>query len=85
MIDWGEYADTLLEEFALCCNARPMHNAVEVCLEKDGVAKFAYRLATIRSWGEAAELEAACTEFAPKLHELEKKLVFDILRSSPPR
>lgn len=85
MIDWGEYADHLLEEFALCCNARPMHNAIEVQLEKDAVAKFAYRLNNLRAWGEIDEIEAACTEFAPKLHELEKKLVYNILRSSPPR
>jgi len=82
MIDWKAYAEFLLEEFDLCIKAKPMHDAINVQLEKDAVAKVAYRLNNIRAWGTDTEIEQVCLEFSPKLDELKKKLVFNILRNS---
>ena len=81
MKDWKSKADLLLEEFDLCIKAKPMHDAVNVQLEKDAVAKFAYHLSTQRSWGTDNEIAEAYYQLEPRLQELKKKLVFEILKN----
>jgi hypothetical protein len=83
MMDWKVRADELLEEFNLCVKAKPMNNAVDVQLEKDAVAKFAYHLSTQRSWGTDNDIAEACHNLEPRLNELKKKLVLNILTSNP--
>jgi hypothetical protein len=83
MIDWKARADQLLEEFNLCVKAKPMHDAVNVQLEKDAVGKFAYHLATQRSWGTENEIAEACYQLEPRLTELKKKLIIEILQHGP--
>lgn len=80
MIDWKQRADELLKEFDLCCKAKPMHDAVNVQLEKDAVGKFAYNLATHRSWGTDNEIAEACYQLEPRLASLKKKLIIEILQ-----
>ena len=48
-MDIRDYADRLLEEFDMCCKARPMNNTVDVQIAKDNAAKWAYYLNTQRS------------------------------------
>ena len=79
MIDWKQRADELLAEFDLCCRAKPRHDAINVQLEKDSVAKFAYHLATQRGWGTDNEIAEACHQFEPRLQRLKEKLIMDIL------
>ena len=79
MIDWKQRATELLEEFDLCCKAKPKHNAINVQLEKDSVAKFAYHLATQRGWGTDNEIDEACYQFEPRLQLLKEKLIIEIL------
>ena len=62
MIDWKARADELLEEFNLCIKAKPRHDAINIQLEKDTVAKFAYHLSTQRGWGTDAEIAEACQQ-----------------------
>jgi len=81
MIDWRQRADELLKEFELCCKAKPKHDAINVQLEKDTVAKFAYHLNTQRGWGSELEIAEACHQLEPRLNELKKKLVFEILQN----
>ena len=81
MIDWRQRADELLKEFDLCCRAKPRHDAINVQLEKDSVAKFAYNLATQRGWGTELEIAEACHQLEPRLNELKKKLVLEILQN----
>lgn len=83
MIDWKQRADELLTEFNLCLRAKPMHNAVNIQLEKDTVAKFAYHLNTQRGWGTDREIAEACCQLEPRLNELKKKLVMEILTNGP--
>ena len=83
MIDWKARADTLLTEFDLCCRAKPKHDAINFQLEKDAVAKFAYQLATQRSWGTDNDIAEACHQLEPRLAELKKKLVTEILQHGP--
>jgi fumarate hydratase class II len=83
MIDWKAKANELIEEFNLCCKAKPKHNVINIQLEKDAVAKFAYHLATQRSWGTDTEIAEACNQLQPRLEELKKKLVIEILQNGP--
>lgn len=79
MIDWKIRADELIEEFNVCCRAKPKHDAVNVQLEKDSCAKFAYHLSTQRSWGTDREIAEACYQLEPRLRKLKEKLVMEIL------
>lgn len=79
MTDWKQRATELLEEFDLCCRAKPKHDAINVQLEKDSVAKFAYHLATQRGWGTDNEIAEACCQFEPRLQLLKEKLIIEIL------
>lgn len=83
MIDWKSRADQLLEEFNMCIRAKPMHNAVDIQLEKDTVAKFAYNLSTQRGWGSDLEIAEAIYQLEPRLAELKKKLIIEILQHGP--
>lgn len=78
-IDWKQRADDLIEEFNLCCQAKPKHDAINIQLEKDKVAKFAYHLATQRGWGTDNEIAEACHQLEPRLSRLKEMLVMEIL------
>lgn len=79
-MDWKLYAQRLLDEFNLCIQARPKHNAVDVQLEKDTVARFAYMLNTQLGWGTENEIAEACYQLEPRLKKLKEKLTFEILK-----
>lgn len=83
MIDWRQRADELLREFELCCQAKPRHDAIDIQLEKDSCAKFAYHLNTQRGWGTDAEVAEACHQLEPRLKQLKEKLVMEILQHGP--
>ena len=83
MMDWKAHADRLLEEFDLCCKAKPKHDAVNIQLEKDSVAKFAHHLNTQRGWGTDHEIAEACHQLEPRLQRLKEKLVMEILQNGP--
>ena len=80
MTDWRQRADELLREFELCCQAKPKHDAVNIQLEKDTVAKFAHHLNTQRGWGTDAEVAEACHQLEFRLTQLKEKLVMEILQ-----
>jgi hypothetical protein len=79
MTDWKDRADKLLEEFNLCCRAKPKHDAVNIQLEKDSVYKWAVHLNNQRGWGTDNEIAEACLQFEPRLAKLKEKLVMEIL------
>ena len=83
MTDWKARADKLIEEFDLCCRAKPRHDAVNIQLDKDSCAKFAYHLVTQRSWGTENDIAEACLQLEPRLHQLKEKLVMEILTNGP--
>ena len=78
-MDFREHGRQLIEEFNLCMRARPRGNAVEVQLEKDNCAKWAYHLATQRSWGSDLEVAEACYQLEPRLKQLREKVIIEIL------
>ena len=83
MTDWKSRADILLEEFDLCCKAKPRHDAINVQLEKDACAKFAHNLNTQRKGGSDFEIAEACHQLEPRLQQLKEKLVMEILTNGP--
>lgn len=83
MINWHDRAEELLKEFELCCRAKPRHDAVNIQLEKDTCAKFAYHLSTQRGWGTDNEIAEACYQLEPRLKRLKEKLVMEILTNGP--
>jgi len=83
MIDWHQYANELLSEFDACLQAKPRHDAVNIQLEKDSCAKWAYHLNTQRGWGTDNEIAEACHQLAPRLQKLKEKLVMEILTNGP--
>lgn len=83
MTDCKQRATELLEEFDLCCRAKPKHDAVNIQLEKDSCAKWAYQLATQRGWGTDSEIAEACYQLETRLQRLKEKLVMEILTNGP--
>jgi hypothetical protein len=79
MMDWRQRADELLTEFELCLRAKPRHDAVNIQLEKDNCAKWAYHLNTQRGWGSDVEVAEACHQLEPRLKQLKEKLIMEIL------
>ncbi len=81
MTDWKARADELIEEFNLCLQAKPRHDAVNVQLEKDSCARWAHYLNTQRAWGSEQEIAEACHQLEPRLQQLKEKLVMEILQN----
>ena len=80
-MDFREHAQRLLDEFNLCLQARPKHNAVDVQLEKDSVSKWAVHLNNQLGWGTENEIAEACYQLEPRLAKLKEKLVIEILKN----
>ena len=70
----------LIEEFNMCCKAKPKHNAVDVQLEKDSVSKWAVHLNNQLGWGTENEIAEACYQLEPRLKKLKEKLIFEVLK-----
>ena len=81
-MDWKAYADELLAEFNMCCQARPYNNTVDIQLEKESCGKWAYHLNTQRGWGTDSEIAEACHQLAPRLKKFREKVITDILQSN---
>jgi hypothetical protein len=79
MIDWKARADELIEEYNLCCRARPHDNTVDIQIEKDNCGKWASNLATQRAWGTDLEIAEACHQLESRLKKLKEKVILDIL------
>jgi hypothetical protein len=80
MINPREHAEKLLEEFDLCVKAKPRHNAVDVQLEKDSCAKFAYHLNSQLGWGTDNDIAEAAYQLEFRLTRLKEKIVFEVLK-----
>ena len=54
MINYKERAEQILREWALCSNARPKYNAVDIQIEKDTCGRWATNLIHNLNWGSEA-------------------------------
>ena len=76
-----EHARQLLEEWALCQNAKPKKNAVDIQLDKDVIKPWAAYLERKLSWGNEIEILEACYQFEARLKKLKEKLVIEVLQN----
>lgn len=81
MTDFRQRAHELLEEYNLCLRAKPRHDAINVQLEKDAVGKWAVLLNNQLGWGTDNDIAEACYQLEPRLTDLKKKLIFEILKN----
>jgi hypothetical protein len=75
-----EHAEDLLQEFNMCCKAKPKHNAIGIQLEKDSVGKWASHLSYQLSWGDDNEIAEACHQLESRIKPLKEKLIFEVLK-----
>lgn len=78
-MNYREHANALLEEFTLCCRAKPKHDAIAVQIEKDKVAPWAYHLNSQLAWGTDSDIAEACCQLETRLVQLKEKLIMEIL------
>ena len=81
MINFKEYADQLIEEWTLCLNAKPKHDAVNIKLEKNQCEEWIIHLMKVRLWGTENELAEACYQVEPRLKKLKEKIVIEVLQN----
>ena len=79
-MDLREQATALLEEFNLCMRSQPKHNAVELQIEKDSCARWAYNLNNQLAWGNELDIAEACYQLEPRLAQLKQKVIIEILQ-----
>lgn len=78
-MDYKEFADKLVKDWALCLDAKPKHNAVDIKLEKDQCEEWIMHLMKIRLWGTENELAEACYQVDSRLTALKEKIVIEVL------
>lgn len=78
-MDYKERAEQILLEWALCVNAKPKNNAVDIQIEKDVCGRFATNLIHNLNWGSEQELAEACNQFETRLKKLKERLVIEVL------
>ena len=76
-----ERAEKLLQEWALCQNAKPKKNAVDIQLDKDVIKPWATYLTRQLAWGDHVELVEACNQFESRLETLKEKIVIEVLKN----
>lgn len=79
-MDHKEQAQNILKEWALCVNARPKNNAVDIQIEKDVCGRFATNLIHNLNWGSEKELAEACYQLESRLKPLKEKIVIEVLK-----
>ena len=78
-MNFKEQADNLVKEWALCLDAKPRHDAVNIKLEKDQCEKWVMHLMRMRLWGTENELAEACNQVDSRLKNLKQKLIIEVL------
>jgi hypothetical protein len=81
MSNWRDIAEELIDEYNLCCRARPKQNAVDIQLLKDECGKFASHLNYQIAWGNDTEISEACRQLVPRLKKLKEQVVIEILQN----
>ena len=80
-MDFKKRAEEILREWALCSNARPKNNAVDIQIEKDVCSRYATNLIHNLNWGSETELAEACNQLDSRLKQLKEKLIFEVLQN----
>ncbi len=81
MINYKERAEQILREWALCSNARPKYNAVDIQIEKDTCGRWATNLIHNLNWGSETELAEACNQLESRLKPLKEKIIIEVIQN----
>jgi hypothetical protein len=79
-MNYKEHARQLIQDWQLCVNAKPKHDAIDIQLEKDRCEEWAIQLMTISMWGTPNELAEACNQFESRLQPLKEKIIIEVIR-----
>jgi hypothetical protein len=72
----------LLREWDKCMMAKPKNPSVDLTIERDHCAPFAYQLNNQYAWGDDdKELIEACDQLEVRMHKLKEKLIFEVLKN----
>jgi hypothetical protein len=80
-MDYKEHAKKILRDWALCSNARPKFNAVDIQIEKDICGRWAVNLIHNLNWGTEIELAEACYQLESRLKLLKEKIIVEVLQN----
>jgi len=80
-MDYKEHANKILKEWALCSNARPKNNAVDIQIEKDVCGRWAVNLIHNLNWGTELQIAEACHQLESRLQPLKQKIVDEVLQN----
>ena len=80
-MNYKEHANKILREWALCSNAKPKNNAIDIQIEKDVCGKWAIHLIHVMNWGSESELVEACNQLESRLNPLKQKIVTEVLKN----
>jgi len=78
-MNYKEHATHLLQDWQLCVNAKPKHDAIDIQLEKDRCEEWAIQLMTVLMWGAPNELAKTCYQFEYRLKNLKEKIIIEVL------
>ena len=79
-MDLKTRAEQILQEWALCSNARPKNNAVDIQIEKDTCGRWATNLIHNLNWGSEFELVEACNQLETRLKPLKEKIIIEVIQ-----
>lgn len=79
-MDYQEHAKELLREWALCSNAKPKNNVVDIQINKDALAPWAAHLVHQLNWGTEQDLAKACHQLESRLKRLKERLIIEVLK-----
>jgi hypothetical protein len=79
-MDYQAHAKELLREWALCLNAKPKNNVVDIQINKDALAPWAAHLIHQMNWGSESELAEACHQLESRLKQLKEQLVIEVIK-----
>ncbi len=81
IMDYKERAENILREWALCANARPKYNAVDIQIEKDVCGRFAVNLIHNLNWGSEQQAIEACHQLESRLKPLKEKIIIEVIQN----
>jgi len=80
-MNYKDRAERILTEWALCSNARPKYNTVDIQIEKDICGRWAINLIHNLNWGNESELAEACHQLESRLKPLKEKIIIEIIQN----
>ena len=80
-MDSKSHAEQILKEWALCSNARPKNNAVDIQIEKDTCGRWAANLLHNLNWGTESQIAEACYQLEYRLKPLKEKIIIEVLQN----